>query len=232
MDGPGIRYVIFFQGCPMRCLYCHNRDTWDTAGGQLLTLEEVLEDVDQYKHYYISSGGGVTASGGEPTLQMDFLEKLFACCRLMGLNTVLDTSGYVAINKLTKLLELTDLIMLDIKHINPEKHRQLTGRSNSLTLQLAQHLAREKIPVWIRYVLIPGYTDNTKDLKELAYFIEQLGNVEKVDILPYHTMGAHKWELLGLKNPMAHVIPPSLEDVDRVRNLFKNLTAETHPTIH
>jgi pyruvate formate lyase activating enzyme len=221
-DGPGIRYVIFFQGCPLRCLYCHNRDTWNSRGGQEKTLHELIDDITQYKDFYLASGGGVTASGGEPALQAGFLFHLFSACRGMGLNTAIDTSGCTGPKPLVPLLPVTDLVLLDIKHINPAKHKVLTGVSNKRALELARFLSLQKKAIWVRFVLIPGYTDDSEDIRRLAEFLQELTSLEKVEVLPYHTLGAYKWEELGLVNPLQGVEPPDPAKVAEAKAILSD----------
>lgn len=225
-DGPGIRYVIFFQGCPLRCLYCHNRDTWDPRGGREKTLQELIDDIAQYKDFYLTSGGGVTASGGEPVLQAGFLFHLFSACRSMGLNTAIDTSGCTGPKPLVSLLPVTDLVLLDIKHINPAKHKELTGAGNKRTLELARFLSQHQKTIWVRFVLIPGHTDCPEDIRRLAKFLQELASLEKVEVLPYHTLGLYKWQELGLKNPLQGVQPP---DPAKVAETKAILTAHGPP---
>ena len=221
VDGRGIRYIIFFQGCPLRCKYCHNRDTWDKNDGKEYTVDELMQDIIKYDSYMKFSGGGVTASGGEATLQAEFLTELFARCREMGIHTCLDTSGFVDIPKIDKLLDYTDLVLLDIKHTNSEKSKELTGVGNEKALKLARHLDERCIPVWIRQVLIPGITDDVENLKSLGKFIASLNNVDRVELLPYHGMGIHKWESMGLEYELKDVKEPTAEDVRRASEIVE-----------
>lgn len=213
VDGPGIRYIVFTQGCPLRCLFCHNPDTWDKNGGREIEVEELMEDILKYKAYFQFSKGGVTVSGGEPLLQPEFLYKLLKRCKEEGIHTAFDTSGSVIPSNIDEILSVTDLVLLDIKQINREKHKQLTGLDNTNTLKLAQILSDRDIPVWLRHVLVPGITTPEEDLKDLGTFISTLTNVKKVEVLPYHKMGEYKWEALGLSNQLTHVLPPSDEEV-------------------
>lgn len=221
LDGPGIRYVLFFQGCHLKCLFCQNRDTWERRPGRVVTVDEVMDELRRYRTYFDSSGGGVTASGGDPILQPDFVAELFQAARGEGIHTALDTSGLTRITpKVTRLLDHTDLALLDLKHIDPERHRELTGRSNELVLAFADHLVERGIPAWIRHVIVPGYTDDPDDTRRTARFIAGLPNVERVDLLPYHEYGKHKWEALGAEYPLEGISPPSEESVQRVREVF------------
>ena len=215
VDGPGIRFVIFLQGCPLRCLYCHNPDTWEYQGGTQMSVDELVTEVLKYKSYI--KKGGVTVSGGDPLVQIDFVIKLFEALSDLGIHTCLDTSGYLyselTQDKYDRLLEVTDLVLLDIKHIDEEKHKLLTSQSNKPVLKFAQYLSDRKQPVWIRHVLVPGYSDDTKDLIKLRKFIETLSNVEKVEILPYHTMGVVKYKNLMKAYQLEGVEPPTKESV-------------------
>lgn len=216
VDGPGVRMVVFFKGCPMRCQYCHNPDTWEMTGGTDMTVEEVLNQYESSRHFY--RGGGITATGGEPLLQLDFLTELFEAARKRDIHTCLDTSGITFrrdepeyLKKLDRLLSSTCLVMLDIKHIDPEKHKPLTGHSNEGILDFARYLEEKQIPVWIRHVVVPQLTDQKEDLYRLGCFIGGLKNVKALDVLPYHDMGKVKYESLGLPYPLKEVPPMSKE---------------------
>lgn len=222
VDGPGIRYVVFFQGCPLRCLYCHNRDTWDRAGGRLVTVQELLADIEPYRPFLESSGGGVTATGGEPLLQARFVAQLFGELKSRGIKTALDTSGYTEITPaVDELLSYTDLVLLDIKHMDDAAHRRLTGVSNRRTLAFARHLAERGVPAWIRHVVVKGFTENTESASALASFVRTLPNVEKVELLPYHAMGKYKWEAVGAAYELENVEPPSPETITALKALFE-----------
>ncbi|MBD8070070.1 pyruvate formate-lyase-activating protein [Bacillus sp. PS06] len=218
VDGPGLRYIIFTQGCLLRCQFCHNPDTWEIGKGREITVEEVIKDLKSYLPFIKASNGGITVSGGEPLLQLDFLLALFKACKKLGIHTTIDTSGgcysqeETFQEKLAEVLKYTDLLLLDLKQIDSKKHRKLTGKPNEHILEFANYLSDRNIPVWIRHVLIPGKTDDPEDLKKLRAFIDTLNNVEKVEILPYHKLGVYKWHTLGLKYPLEHVEPPT-EDV-------------------
>ena len=224
VDGPGIRFVVFVQGCPMRCLYCHNPDTWSAAGGTQYTAEEVASRILKYKNYF-TGGGGATVSGGEPLMQAAFVEELFTILKKSGIHTALDTSGalYDARNPraFDSLLAVTDLVLLDIKHIDDGEHIKLTGRSNKNILAFARYLSDLGKPVWIRHVLVPGITDNDEYLHRLKAFLSTLTNVEKVEVLPYHTMGEVKYNKLGINYPLKGVQPPSPERVKNAKEILK-----------
>ena len=219
VDGPGVRLVIFFQGCPMRCLYCHNPDSWKPGQGNLMTTDEILEKYERYKEFLKS--GGITATGGEPMLQPEFLIELFSKAKARGIHTCLDTSGicFDPQNPETalRLAEVTDLVMLDIKHIDEEKHRALTGHSNRNILAFAQFLADHGVPLWIRHVVVPGWTDDAEEQRRLGYFIGGLKTLKALDVLPYHDMGKSKYEALGMDYPLKDVQPLPAEDAQRAR---------------
>ena len=206
VDGPGIRYVIFLQGCHLRCKYCHNRDTWDIKGGSYKSLDEIFDQIKRYKPYFKSSNGGVTVTGGEPLLQVKFLIELFKNLKKAGIHTCIDTSGMVNLTEdVKKLLKLTDLVLLDIKHINSEKCKELTGHDNKKELEFARYLSQNGIPMWIRQVIVPGITDDEKDITDLKEFVKKLKTVEKVEFLPYHTVGKYKWKELGEKYELEEI---------------------------
>lgn len=221
VDGPGIRFVLFLQGCHLQCKYCHNRDTWDINGGEYKTLEEIIEKINRFKNYIIPSGGGVTVTGGEPLLQARFVLELFKRLKENNISTCIDTSGMVTINdEIKELLKYTDLVLLDIKHIDDKKCKELVGVSNKKELEFAKYLSDHNIKIWIRQVLIPGYTDGTEDLLKLRDFISKLRTVEKVQILPYHNMGKYKWEKIGIKYQLEGVREASQTDVDRAKEIL------------
>lgn len=220
VDGPGIRFVTFFQGCHLQCKYCHNRDTWDINDGKYVSVDELFENVLKYKTY-ITPNGGFTASGGEPLLQPYFITSLFKKLKTENIHTALDTSGMVEItDSIKEVLSLTDLVLLDIKHINPEKCRELVGFSNEKELAFAKYLSDNHIPIWIRQVIIPGVTDNKEDLLELKKFINSLKTVQKVELLPYHNLGKHKWEQLGFEYNLKDVQPATSEDINRAKEIL------------
>ena len=221
VDGPGIRFVIFMQGCMLRCKYCHNRDTWDTCKGTLISSDELLDKIERYKSYILPSGGGVTISGGEPLLQAKFLITLFRELKSRNIPTAIDTSGMVDLtDDIKELLSLTDLVLLDIKHINDEKSKELVGFSNKKELEFARYLSNNNIPLWIRQVIIPGITDNEDDLIELKNFINSLQNVQKIELMPYHELGKFKWENLGIKYELEGVPSATAEDIKRVKEIL------------
>ncbi len=225
VDGPGIRFVIFMQGCPMRCLYCHNPDTWDTLGGEETSIEDILSQIEKYKHYF-GKDGGVTLTGGEPLMQIDFAIRLFEKLKEQNINTCIDTSGVLfgqnkeTDDKIDKLLKLTDLVLLDIKHIDSAKHQKLTGHKNENILDFAKYLDKNNIPMWVRYVLVPTLTDDVEDVKKLKQFLDTLNNVQKIEVLPYHTMGKEKYRKLNLDYKLENITPPTKKLVDVVSNIL------------
>lgn len=224
-DGPGVRYIVFLKGCAMRCKYCHNPDTWAGQGEDWQTPEEVLEKALRYKNYW-KKNGGITVSGGEALLQIDFVTELFRLAKEKEVNTCLDTSGNPFtrqepfFGKFRKLMKVTDLFMLDIKHMDPAGHRKLTGCDNANILDMARFLSDSGKAMWIRHVLVPGITDDEKQLTSLRKFIDTLKTVERVEILPYHTLGVFKWKELGIPYQLEGVEPPTEEQVKRAKELL------------
>lgn len=227
VDGPGIRYVLFTQGCLLRCKYCHNPDTWAFGSGKEITIEEILKEIEDYLPFINASGGGITVSGGEPLLHLDFIYELFSKLKEKNIHTAIDTSGGCYSNdasfqsSLEKILPLTDLFLLDIKHIDNQKHKTLTGMGNEHILDFANFLSKKNKPVWIRHVLVPGYTDDEKDLENLSTFIRTLKNVKKIELLPYHRLGVYKWKTLNLKYELMDVKPPTQEEIKKVWEWFQ-----------
>ena len=207
VDGPGVRFVIFLQGCPMRCKYCHNPDTWKTNTGERRSPQSLIREYERNRQFY--GKGGITVTGGEALMQIDFLLELFGLAKQQGIHTCLDTSGITYRpgesdynRKLDRLMEMTDLVMLDIKHIDPQGHKDLTGHDNAGILAFAKYLAEKKVPVWVRHVVVPGITDDPGQLTRLGQFIGTLPNVKALDVLPYHVMGVSKYKELGISYPL------------------------------
>ena len=225
LDGPGIRCVLFFQGCPLRCKFCQNRDTWDPREGREIGLEELAGEVLAYRGYYDSSGGGVTATGGDPLLQASFVGALFRRLKAEGIHTALDTSGYGSLTEnVRELLRATDLVLLDLKQLDDTIHRDLTGVSNRSVLEFARYLAARDRPLWIRHVIVPGYTANAESAAATAGFVAELGSaVKRVELIPYHRLGVHKWEALGKQYPLAGTNPPTAEETAAVAAEFRRL---------
>jgi pyruvate formate-lyase 1-activating enzyme len=225
VDGPGIRFVAFMQGCNMRCKFCHNPDTWKKNVGTKMTSDEILNQALSYKDFW-GDKGGITLSGGEILLQIEFATELFTKCKKLGISTCLDTCGQPFtrrepwFSQFNKLLEVTDILLLDIKHINSEEHRKLTGYPNDNILDLARYLSEIGKPMWVRQVLIPTITDNDKFLAETSDFVKTLHNVEKFEVLPYHTMGVHKYAEMGIKYRLDGIEPPSDEHVANAQKLL------------
>lgn len=227
VDGPGIRYVLFVQGCPMRCKYCHNPDTWIPENGQLKDTDEIITDFEKYKDFF-GKDGGLTVSGGEPLLQIDFVTELFEKARAKGYHTCLDTSGITfnendpeRMKKFDRLIKSTCLVMLDIKHIDPEEHKKLTGQPNDQILAFAKYLNKNNIEMWIRHVVVPGITYNEKYLTRVGEFMGTLNNITALDVLPYHTLGIPKYENLGIDYPLKDTKPLSKEDAEKAREIIK-----------
>ena len=224
-DGPGIRYIIFMKGCNMRCQYCHNPDTWADTSGTLSSPAEILKQALRYKRYW-GKNGGITVSGGEALLQIDFVVELFRLAKENGIHTCLDTSGSPFTreepfySKFEKLIQVTDLFILDIKQMDNEVHRKLTGRTNVNILDMASALSDYGKSMWLRHVLVPGITDDEAQLKSLRTFADTLNTVERIEILPYHTIGVFKWKELGIPYALEGVLPPTEEQLIRARELL------------
>lgn len=226
VDGPGIRYVLFTQGCLLRCQFCHNADTWEIGKGKVMSVSDIMSDLRSYLPFIESSGGGITVSGGEPLLQIPFLIELFKECKKAGIHTTIDSSGgcfshsHHFLEQFDELLQYTDLLLVDLKHINRKKHIKLTGMANDHILDFARYLSDKQVPVWIRHVLVPTVTDEPEDLQKLGEFIGTLKNVRKIEVLPYHKLGVYKWETLGLEYPLKDIEPPSEESVEHAYELL------------
>ena len=239
VDGPGVRFVVFFQGCPMRCQYCHNPDTWDMADGKEKSVDEILEMFERNRAFYRT--GGITATGGEPMMQMEFLIELFTKAKAMGVHTCLDTSGVAfreewlngqneteetdkssaqMLERLHRLMAVTDLVMLDIKHMDEDEHVDLTGCSNFNVLAFARYLDKIKKPVWIRHVVVPGITYKEEELTKLGEFLKTLSNIEKLEVLPYHTLGENKYEKLGIDYPLKGVPQLTKDEAVKAENII------------
>ncbi len=222
VDGPGVRFVVFFQGCPMRCKYCHNPDTWEFRQGKVMTAQEIMGEYDSYKEFLKS--GGITATGGEPLVQAEFLAELFSLAKKKGVHTCLDTSGAVYVPEkyeiIDNALKYTDLVMLDIKHICSNKHKKLTGIGNENILKFAEHLRKLKIPLWIRHVVVPKITDSADDLMALGEYISTLDNLKALDVLPYHDMAKSKYAELGIPYPLPDTPPLAKENAVKARDII------------
>ena len=225
VDGPGVRFVVFLQGCALRCKYCHNPETWSAEGGTEWSPEKLFQHVWRYRNYW-GKKGGITVSGGEPLLQADFLCEFFQLAKEQHIHTTLDTAGQPFttaepfFSRLTTLLEHTDLVILDLKHIDPEKHRLLTGHSNESILSFARFLDQIHKPMWVRHVLVPGITDDPANLHGIRAFLDTLSNVEKVEILPYHTLGIYKWETLGIPYSLSGIRIPDENDLKQADQIL------------
>jgi pyruvate formate lyase activating enzyme len=221
VDGPGTRYVVFLSGCPLRCQYCHNPDAW-ACRGEPTDARDVVDRIARTAEFLRSSGGGVTISGGEPLGQPQFTYDILAGAKHLGLHTALDTSGYLGDRIDQRMLDVIDLVLLDIKSWDRDTYRDLTGVELEPTLRLARRLAEACKPTWIRFVLVPGLTDDPTNVEGLATFIASLGNVERVDVIPFHQMGQHKWKDLGLEYRLSATEPPTPDSIERVKGVFRS----------
>jgi pyruvate formate lyase activating enzyme len=221
VDGPGTRFVLFVSGCPLRCLYCANPDTWHMRDGQEMNVDEVMAEIDKYRAFITTAGGGVTVTGGEPLLQSAFTGEILRRCKEAGLHTALDTSGFLGARATDELLADTDLVLLDIKSFDIAAYRHLTGGELAPTLNFATRLDRLGIPMWVRYVLVPGWTDDPEAVDALADFVAGLGTVDRVDVLPFHKLGAAKYEALGIPFQLRDNPVPGSDLTERVRDQFR-----------
>jgi pyruvate formate lyase activating enzyme len=222
VDGPGIRFLVFTSGCPLRCLYCSNPDCRNIENGKQVTVDEVVTEIQKYTSYMNASGGGVTISGGEPLFQPGFVREIFQRCKLLGINTALDTSGFCDLETAKSVLEFVDLVLLDIKSFDPTTYTFVTGVRIEPTLALAKYLEKINKPTWIRYVLVPGLTDDPKSIASLADFIATLNNIERVEVLPFHKMGEYKWQPLGFEYLLKETPIPSPQQVQAALDIFRS----------
>ena len=225
VDGPGIRYVVFTQGCALRCIYCHNPDTWPLTSDKMMemSVDELMKDVVRYKSYFKFSGGGITITGGEPLMQRKFCTEVFKRCREEGIHTALDTSGGFVLNDdIKELLAYTDLVLLDIKSMNPTVFEEVAGMKIDNTLKFAEYLSEKGINTWIRLVLVPGYTDNVEDIHALANYVKQFKNMEKFSVLPLHHLGAYKWPEMDMEYTLWDVTEPTHDETEKVRDIFRS----------
>lgn len=226
VDGPGVRFIIFFAGCPLRCKYCHNPDTWDMMKGKQYTADELLDEAITCREYW-GTKGGITVSGGEPLAQIDFLLELFTKAKERGINTCIDTAGGPFtregewFEKFKQLMNVTDVLLMDIKHINEEEHIKLTGHAGKNIIEMFRYLDEINKPVWIRHVLVPGITDNNEYLIQTRDFIRTLGNVQRVEVLPYHGLGAMKYKDLGIDYVLKDTNSPTAERVQNAREILE-----------
>ena len=228
VDGPGVRLVAWTAGCSWRCLYCHNPDTWNMMNGMAVTLDRAVQELAKYRHGLRIMSGGFTLSGGEPLMQDRFASRLFAAAKTMGIHTALDTNGYLGHRLSDEELEQIDIVLLDIKSWDPARHRYLTGKEIGPTLEFAHRLAQLRRTIWLRFVLVPGLTSDQNDVKQIAAFAVGLGNVERVDVLPFHQMGRFKWKNLGINYTLDDVQPPERELVERTCQQFRAVGLKTY----
>ncbi len=222
VDGPGIRFIIFTTGCPLRCLYCSNPDCRYLEHGKQVTVDELIAEIKKYTSYMKASGGGVTISGGEPLFQPEFVREIFRRCKELGIHTALDTSGFCNLETAKSVLEFVDLVLLDIKSFEPATYTKVTGVDIKPTLILAKYLSDINKPAWIRFVLVPDLTDDTDNITGLADFISTLKNIQRVEVLPFHKMGEYKWEELGYEYKLKETPSPTSEQVEKVLNIFRS----------
>ncbi|HFE47720.1 MAG TPA: pyruvate formate lyase 1-activating protein [Chromatiaceae bacterium] len=229
VDGPGIRFIVFTQGCLLRCQYCHNRDTWDIHAGREVSVDEIMKEALCYRHFMNASGGGITLSGGEPMLQPEFVRDLFSAARAEGIHTCLDTNGVMRkrMPLIDEVLDVTDLVMLDLKQIDEAIHKVLVGTPNRHILDFARHLHERGQKTRIRYVVVPGFTDDEPSAHRLGQFIVGMDNIETVELIPYHELGRHKWESLGHAYPLEGVKPPPRETIERIASIINAYDQKT-----
>jgi len=220
VDGVGIRSVIFLAGCPLRCLYCHNPDSWEKRNGIKMTVQQIVGEVVKYKPYFKHSGGGVTVSGGEPFAQPSFLAELLEACKMQGIHTMLDTAGYASVEDAKNVLQHVDIMMLDFKAFDPQTYKKVTGTGIEKLLGVLNVSQQLNVPTWIRYVLVPGLTDNKKELCDLAVFLRQFNNIKKIDVLPFHKAGEYKWKEQNISYELTDTSPPTPEMVKDAESIL------------
>lgn len=225
LDGPGIRYVVFLQGCPLRCKFCHNPDTWQLYSGKKYSVEDLMEDILKYRNFI--KGGGVTLSGGEPLLQADFAAEVFKECKKHGIHTAVDTSGAIPLNLCKHAIDEVDLVLLDIKSIDTFKCESLTGKGNEDALKLLDYLEQNKKEVWIRHVVVPGITEDYNDIENMAEYLSKYTVISRVEILPFHKMGEYKWKQLNLKYELENTLPPQNESIEKIKSILKKYKLNT-----
>lgn len=222
VDGPGIRFIVFTQGCPLKCKYCHNPDTWDIKNAKYeRDIEFTINEIKKYKPFF-RNGGGLTITGGEPFVQLNYIEALLKRAKEEEIHTAVDTSGYIFNDRVKEILKYVDLVLLDIKSINPDVYKDLTGVELENTLKFAEYLDSIEKPVWIRHVVVPGITDKKENLEKLADYVSKLKNVEKIELLPFHQLGTHKWEEMNLEYPLKDIKEPTVKEMKDARQIFRN----------
>jgi pyruvate formate lyase activating enzyme len=228
VDGPGIRVVAWTAGCQWRCLFCHNPDTWSLINGMAVPLERAVEQLKKYRHGLKVMAGGFTLSGGEPLMQDRFAAKLFAAAKELGIHTAIETNGSLGERLSDEEIKRIDLVIMDLKTWDPERHKKLTGKDVGPTLEFGRRLSAVKHPMWIRFVLVPGLTDDRENIEPIAKFVAGLGVVQRVEVLPFHQMGRYKWEKLGLKYELGDVKPPTADQVETACEIFRNEGLEAY----
>ncbi|NMA65361.1 MAG: pyruvate formate lyase-activating protein [Clostridiaceae bacterium] len=219
VDGPGIRYVIFFQGCPLRCKYCHNPDSWKVNAGQKYSVNHLMEDILRYKNFIKS--GGVTLTGGEPLMQADFAAGILKECKRHGIHTAIDTSGAIPLSTCKNAVDEADLVLLDIKSIDTFKCKDLTGKGNEDALKFLDYCEKTEKEVWIRHVVVPGITENYDDIEEMGKYLSNYKVISRIEILPFHKMGEYKWKELGLDYELEKILPPEKESIKKIKNILR-----------
>ena len=227
VDGPGIRFVVFMQGCPLRCQYCHNPDTWKVGVGQQMTVDKLMTEVVKYKSYMKFSGGGITLTGGEPLMQLDFVYEVIQACKKEGIHTAIDTSGYVFNDRAKKIIDAVDMVLLDVKHSDPEQYKIITSGRLAPTLQFLDYLGEINKPVWVRYVLVPNLSDQPVAIENLAIILSRYTNIERIELLPFHKMGEFKWEELGLEYQLSDTAEPNKIAVVEAMTILKKHNLNT-----
>ena len=228
VDGPGIRFVLFTTGCPLRCVYCHNPDTWHKANGRPVSINRIMKEIGKYDNGLRISKGGITLSGGEPLMQHDFSAEIFRRCKALGIHTCLDTSGYMSERLSDEELMNIDLVLLDIKSGDPDTHKRVTGRELDPVAAFARRLSDLKRPVWVRFVLVPGLTDDFENVEKVADICASIPSLERVEVLRFHQLGAEKWQKLHMDYPLKDTLPPSEELTERVREQFRRRGLTTY----
>lgn len=221
VDGPGIRFVVFMQGCPLRCQFCHNPDTWDTSKGTEYTTSALMKEIVKYKSYMKFSGGGVTFTGGEPLLQSNFILEMAKLCSAEGISVAIDTSGFIWNERVKEILKYVDIVLLDIKNYDPGVYENVTGVSLAPTLDFLEYLREKNINTWVRYVLVPNLTDNLESVEELSDYLKDFPNVSKIELLAFHKMGEYKWKEMGIEYRLADTPEPTRELYEKAKNIFE-----------
>jgi len=221
VDGPGVRFVVFLQGCPLRCQYCHNPDTWAVDGGRTMSVQALIDEIIKYKSYMRFSNGGVTISGGEPLIQTAFVLELLKACKAKHIHTAIDTSGFIFTEDTKAVIDAVDLVLLDVKHADPKTYKVITGVNLQPTLDFLAYLHKQHKPTWVRYVLVPTLSDQPEHIETLSKILSNYNNIERIEILPFHKMGEYKWASLGLTYQLTNIDEPSKDSILKAMTIFK-----------